>query len=219
VRIYIISFRINIRIMQHPGRCEELNSPLLALCVFSNHPKYGFPLSTDLAALQLIHSLYLDHPLRETITASALIKVNDLTPISSSLPGCAMLVAACLHSDTHSTEPKDPRARELANSLLPVLQNLCAVTPSDTWTELGINDRRRFEEKPKIWTVDALRTIERVLKEEGKAEYKWVRKALMKFGREGGGKPLLGLTAPKRFALAVPAPDEMGVGAMAVAEA
>jgi len=155
-------------------RCEDLNCPLLALRVFSNHPKYAFPLSSNLAALQLVHSLHLKYPLQETITASVLFKVSKL-PITSSLPGCAMLVSACLHS--HRSIDKDPRARKLADTLLPLLQELCAKTPAFTW--LGT---KMFEGRPKVWTVCALKRILSVLNKEGKRkEYDWVELAYEKF--------------------------------------
>ena len=160
------------------GRCEQLNCSLLALHVFSNHPKYAFPLASNQAALQLLHSLHLRHPLQETIIACALFKVNNLTPITSSLPGCAMLVSACLLHRRRS--PEDPRARELANIFLPVLKNLCAATPAFKANEPG---RPMFEGKPNLWMLHALRSIQSLL-EEGKAqEHRWVGKALLKFRR------------------------------------
>ena len=185
------------------GRCQELNCPLLALRVFSNHPKYAFPLSTNLAGLQLIHSLHLLHPLQETITASALFKTNNLSPVTSSLPACAMLVSACFHNQG------DPRAKELADTLLPLLQNLCAHTPVHMWLGSGLSWRFQFGDQPKVWTFHALRRIERALKKQGKGEeYTWIRKAMQKFRTEDQRIPFPALGSPQVSAIAAPVPDE-----------
>jgi hypothetical protein len=214
VRAYHLRYTILKFIQLRAGRCEELNCPLLALRVFSNHPKYAFPLSSNLAALQLLHSLHLTQPLQETITASALFKVNNLPQASSSLTACALLVAACLHSHSHPTRPKDPRARELADTLLPVLKTLCMEIPLYVAREpSGRRMRAKFEERPKIWTVGALRRIKRIFAEEGRGgEFKWLDKALRKFARGGVEKVLPALSAPEILELAAPAPEGMGDG-------
>lgn len=157
------------------GRCEELNCAGLALQVFGNHPKYGFNLSSYTGALQLLHSLHIAHPLEDTITASALFKVYNHPPISSSLPACAMLVYACLKHRT------DDRAKAVADALLPALRRLCSDTPPGEAREpAGPLMRARFDQKPKIWMRGALKRIERILKKEGKG-YRWVSDAIEKF--------------------------------------
>jgi len=155
-------------------RCEELQCAGLALQVFGNHPKYGFDPSYT-AALHLLHSLHLSHPLEDTVTASALFKIYNHPSISSSLPACAMLVHACL---VHRT---DGRAQAVVDALLPALQKLCHDTPGRVGRDLtGLRVRSRSGEK--LWTGLALIKIRKILKEEGK-EYKWASSAIRKFKR------------------------------------
>ncbi|KIM86930.1 hypothetical protein PILCRDRAFT_815384 [Piloderma croceum F 1598] len=185
-------------------RCEELGCPLLALRVFSNRPKYAFTLSSHLAAVQLIHSLHLAHPLDETISASSLFEVNKLAPATSSLPACAMLISACFYNQNHPTHPKDPRARELADTLLPILQELCAVTPASMIVNPFHRKNAVFFAKSRAWTVGALKRIKWVLKKEGKWDkYRWIGAALEKFGKSDVepaalDAPVMLLAAPAR---------------------
>jgi hypothetical protein len=187
------------------GRCEELGCPLLALRVFSNHPKYAFPLSSHVAAVQLMHSLHLAHPLDETISASSLFEVNALPPTTSSLPACAMLISACFWNLYHPTHPKDPRARELASTLLPILKELCAATPPSMMINPFHPKSEVFHVKSRTWTVGALKRIKRALKEEGKWDkYRWIEAALEKFGKRDVEPELLALDRPVML-LAAPA--------------
>lgn len=80
--------------------------------------------------------------------------------------------------------------------------------------------RKLRELRPNIWTVGALRTIQRILTNEGKGEeYSWVGQALRKFEKEEGKTRMLALGPPERLALAapglalaVPAPEGTGEG-------
>jgi hypothetical protein len=115
-----------------------------------------------------------------------------------------MLVSACFHNQNHPTHPKEPRARELAYTLLPILQELCAVTPADMTRDSFDGKSEDFYRKSRIWTVSALRRIKQALKEESKwDEHKWIETALKKFSKRNV-KPVLPasdvplLTAPAR---------------------
>jgi hypothetical protein len=75
-----------------------------------------------------------------------------------------------------------------------------------------------FEEKPKIWTVAALRKIKKALNKEGKGnEYKWIERALRKFDTSNVETRLLALGAPEMLALAAPALAETGQEVVAFA--
>lgn len=174
-------------------RCEDLECPLLALRIFSNHSKYAFPISSDLAGLQLIHSLHLKYPLQETITAAALFELYKLKPITSSLPGCAMLVSACFYSKnpsaeedhqtpTPSTTTTDLRGKQLADALVPLLRSLCAETPPFKAKGDG---KLKPERKLEVWLVGALTRIEKGFEKEG-SEREWIRNAIEKFSKRCG---------------------------------
>ena len=96
--------------------------------------------------------------------------MNNLSPVTSSLP-------ACFYPTNHGS----PRAKQLPDALLPILQNLCAVTPALSGRKLDLTRKAWFRERPKLWTVRALMRIKKRLKDAGKEdEYNWVAKAVEK---------------------------------------
>ena len=108
------------------GRCEELRCPQLALQVFSDHPKYGFDLSSPTAARHLLHSLHIQHPLSSSITLVALYKLYDLPPISQDLVTCSLLTSACYNDNTQAS-------LVVAKSLVPELKKLLQEKSPGAW--------------------------------------------------------------------------------------
>lgn len=161
--------------ISHTGRCVELESPDLALRVLTDHPHYGLSAQSYKGALHLIHALHLSHPLSDTITAAALLKVNHHPETTASLPACAMLTYAALKN-----VGADPRAKDLAEALLPALRKLCSSADPE---EIS---KERFEGvgvgvgQPHKWAVDSLKSIEEHLRGEGKV-VKWLEDARGKF--------------------------------------
>ncbi|KAI0077608.1 hypothetical protein K474DRAFT_1661542 [Panus rudis PR-1116 ss-1] len=147
-------------------RCEELHCPQLALKVFSDHPKYGFDLSSPVAARRLLHSLHVEHPLSDTITLTALYKVYNLPPISSDLVATAMLTSACFKAGT-------PESITVAKSLLPSLQKLLQETDPKAM-EYPQDWKERSRTKEKTWLTWSLNKIEKALKNQGE-EFDWLR--------------------------------------------
>ena len=158
------------------GRCAELECPDLALRVFADHPRYGFSAKSYKGVLHLIHALHLSHPLSDTITAAALLKLNHHPETTASLPACAMVTYAALRNIG-----SDPRTKDLAEVLLPALRKLCNSADPD---EIG---KQRFEGvgvgfgQPQKWFLDSLKSIEEHLKGEGK-DIMWLGEARKKFG-------------------------------------
>ncbi|KZT67096.1 hypothetical protein DAEQUDRAFT_714002 [Daedalea quercina L-15889] len=148
-------------------RCEELKCPDLALRVFADHPKYGFDLVSLRAARRLLHSLYKEYPLQDTITVAALFGVYRLPPISSDLICCAMFAAACFKH--HTTQ-----SLTVARQILPQLKELLTKTDPKEM-ELPKDGRGwvKIEAKEKEWLARSLANVEEALgKEEG--EYSWL---------------------------------------------
>lgn len=134
-------------------------------------------------ALHLLHSLHLKHPLQDTTTASALLKVYGHPGTTESIPACAMMVTACFkHGST------DPRAKELGAVLLPVLRTLCEQTqPHDLDKVVFMGDGTAAGSwKPRLWTLGALKRIERYMSQDGKG-VKWVRHFRRKFSKNAIG--------------------------------
>jgi hypothetical protein len=214
------------------GRCEQLQNPLLALRVFTNHPKYGFPLSTPFAALQLIHSLATHHPLQQTTTATALLSVPRFPgpPVQDNLHACAMLVSACFAKARSEPEEEErARAKKLGEKFLPILRNLCHIAPSSaalpsspssrslpastlsiTLSTYSITDKRA-----RVWLLSALRSLAASLSAEHgrESDVRWVRDAVRKFAswkvspRAEGAlhleAPVVGVAATERLEEAV----------------
>ncbi|KAG2127118.1 hypothetical protein DEU56DRAFT_533279 [Suillus clintonianus] len=147
-------------------RCEELKCPALALKVFGDHSKYGLGLSSLFAARHMLHSVYAQSPLSDSMTVAALFGVYKLPPVSSDLAACSMLYSACL-------KDKSANARVVGKALYEELKKQVQDNaPVKAPQESAI--RARYAEKPNIWFLDALKTIEKVHKKTGR-EWKWIR--------------------------------------------
>ncbi|OAX39347.1 hypothetical protein K503DRAFT_689813 [Rhizopogon vinicolor AM-OR11-026] len=147
-------------------RCEELKCPLLALKVFGDHSKYGLGLSSLFAARHILHSIYSKYPLSDSMTVAALFGVYKLPPVSSDVAACSMLYAACL-------KDKSANARVAGRALYEELKKHTQYKPPVKAPKESVI-RARYSEKPNIWLLDALTTIEKVHKKTGK-EWKWLR--------------------------------------------
>lgn len=147
-------------------RCEELKCPTLALKVFGDHPKYGLGLSSIFAARHMLHSIYDKRPLSDTMTVAALFGVYKLPPVSSDLAACSMLYIACL-------KDKSANARVVGKALYEELKKQVQGKPPVTAPKESVL-RARYAEKPNIWLLDALKTIEKIHKKTGK-EWRWIR--------------------------------------------
>jgi len=143
-------------------RCEELSCPTLALEVFGNISKYGLSLSLP-AARQLLHSLHMEAPIQDTVTAVSLFQVHGLPAAYEDLTSCAMVAAACYKAGT-------PESLELAKKLVPKLQALVEKTPSLTLD----TEKSRSLQKPTIWTTWALKKVQSGLVKEGKTNVDWL---------------------------------------------
>ncbi|KAG2033884.1 hypothetical protein BDR03DRAFT_1013897 [Suillus americanus] len=147
-------------------RCEELECPTLALKVFGDHSKYGLGLSSLFAARHMLHSVYEKRPLSDSMTVAALFGVYKLPPVSSDLAACSMLYVACLKDNSAN-------ARVVGKTLYEELQKQVHDKPPVKAPQESAM-RARYAEKPNIWLLDALKTIERVHKKTGK-EWRWIR--------------------------------------------
>ncbi|KAG1893817.1 uncharacterized protein F5891DRAFT_763932 [Suillus fuscotomentosus] len=147
-------------------RCEELNCPTLALKVFGDHSKYGLALSSLFAARHMLHSVYDKRPLSDSMTVAALFGVYKLPPVSSDLAACSMLYVACLKDNSAN-------ARIVAKALYEELHKQVQDKPPVKAPQESVI-RARYAEKPNIWLLDALKTIEKVHKKTGK-EWRWIR--------------------------------------------
>ncbi|KAE9410558.1 hypothetical protein BT96DRAFT_847466 [Gymnopus androsaceus JB14] len=84
-------------------RAESLTCPQVALDMFSDHAKYQVPLSLP-AARHLLHALHTKHSLEQVMTAVALYRVYNLTPIADDLVSLG-LVCRALAGKIHPTQP------------------------------------------------------------------------------------------------------------------
>ena len=166
VREFSVQFLSYYHAKVNQGRCEELKCPKLALKVFGDHSKYGLGLSSLSAARHMLHSLYSKYPLSDSMTVAALFGVYKLPPVSSDPAACSMLYAACL-------KDKSANARVAGNALFEELKKHVQYKPPVRAPKESVI-RARYSEKPNIWLLDALRTIEKVHKKTGK-EWKWLR--------------------------------------------
>ncbi|KAG1722706.1 hypothetical protein EDB19DRAFT_1884325 [Suillus lakei] len=147
-------------------RSEELKCPTLALKVFGDHSKYGLGLSSLFAARHMLHSVYAKHPLSDSMTVAALFGVYKLPPVSSDLAACSMLYLACLKDNSAN-------AHVVGKALYEELQKQVQDKPPVRAPQDSVM-RARYAEKPNIWLLDALKTIEKVHKKTGK-EWRWIR--------------------------------------------
>lgn len=144
------------------GRCDELDCSDLALGVFSNHSKYGFPLASIVVARQLMHSLHLKHPLTSTVTLMALYPAYNLPPVSTDLVSSAMLATACLNQGSK-------QSKVLADALVPSVKRLLQRAPP-----LPPSKPVRYsEDREPVWLARTLAKIEEALKKQGQ-DYQWL---------------------------------------------
>ncbi|KAF9078315.1 hypothetical protein BDP27DRAFT_3865 [Rhodocollybia butyracea] len=98
-------------------RTETLSCPKLALAMFSNHAKYQIPMSLP-AARHLLHALHKQYPLEDVMTAAALYRVYDLTPVAEDLVSlglvCRALVGRIDLSQTPRPTPKPQSSSQAA---------------------------------------------------------------------------------------------------------
>ena len=144
------------------GRCDELECSDLALDVFSNHPKYGFPLTSVGVARELMHSLHLKHPLTSSVTLMALYPVYNLPPFSSDLVSSTMLTAACLGQESKES-------KILVGALLPSIKSLLNKTPPIPPSK----PIRYSEDREPFWLARTLAKIEETLEKQGR-DYRWL---------------------------------------------
>ena len=134
-------------------RCEELHCPLLALQVFSNHPKYGVDL-TPSGARRLLHSLHVEHPLNDTVMLVALHNVYKLPSISNDLISCAMFTSACFKTGSEESVA-------VARAMLPALRRLLQNVDPATMTYPPKGTKALVESKEKAWLTWTLNKIEK----------------------------------------------------------
>ncbi|THG94750.1 hypothetical protein EW026_g6775 [Hermanssonia centrifuga] len=146
-------------------RCRELRCTLLALQVFSDHPKYGMDLNPA-AGRQLLHDLHVEHPLSESITLSALYSIYALPSISGDLISCALLTSACYKT---ATKESLVVARALTQSLQALLDK-----EDPKAYAYPVNHYERSQNKEKAWLTWTLTKIEKAL-EKHKQPYDWLR--------------------------------------------
>lgn len=146
-----------------PGRCDELQCSDLALDVFSNHSKYGFPLRSVAAARQLMHSLHLKYPLASSVTLMALYPAYNLPPVATDLVSSAMLATACLNQE-------GKQSKVLVDALIPAVQQLLKNTPPAPLTKVI----RYPEDREPAWLAGTLAKIEKTLEKQGQ-DYLWLR--------------------------------------------
>ncbi|KAF9652559.1 hypothetical protein BDM02DRAFT_3089170 [Thelephora ganbajun] len=144
-------------------RCDELNCPDLALDVFSNHSKYGFPLASVAVGRQLMHSLHLKHSLASSVTPMALYPAYNLPPISTDLVSSTMLVTACLNQDSK-------QSKVLVDVLLPSIKRLLKNTPPTPPSK----PIRYSEDREPFWLARTLAKIEEALQKRG-GDHQWLR--------------------------------------------
>ncbi|KII83033.1 hypothetical protein PLICRDRAFT_180800 [Plicaturopsis crispa FD-325 SS-3] len=147
---------------QFVKRCEELHCPLLALKVFGDHSKYGFPLKSLRAAQHLLHSLHVEQPLENTVAASALYGVYGLPPLATDPLSTALLLRACY---AHKPRPTK-HAKVVARSLLPQLQATLKAIPSRP-IPTSRAERAKQEVKTQLWLKWSLTRVIKPLKKDG----------------------------------------------------
>ncbi|CDO78187.1 hypothetical protein BN946_scf184694.g2 [Trametes cinnabarina] len=156
-------------------RCEELHCPQLAIKVFGDHPKYGLDLTLE-AAKPVLHALHLEHPIRDTITFSALFGVYKLPPVSSDLVCSSLLITACYKHPSHASLTI---ARALIQSLRQLLQRTEPASMA-----LRDEDHGKPADKEKRWLAWTLKKIEQALQRE-KRDFSWLRKWRIASGYAG----------------------------------
>lgn len=144
------------------GRCDELACSDLALDVFANHSKYGFPLASIAVARQLMHSLHLKHPLASSVTLMALYPAYNLPPVSTDLVSSTMLATACLN---HESKQSKVLVDVLIPSVKRLLQDAPPIPPS--------KPIRYSEDREPVWLARTLAKIEEALKQQSQ-DFQWL---------------------------------------------
>ncbi|KAJ3897493.1 hypothetical protein F5879DRAFT_813880 [Lentinula edodes] len=169
------------------GRAESLSCPKLALEMFSNHAKYQVPLSLP-AARHLLHALHIEHPLQDVMTAVALYRVYNLTPIADDLVSLGLVcraLAGSIYQPSHA--PKSSPAslpkgnlhasKQVFAALIQSLQGLVSSTDPSLFSrhEKAIKGLAALE-KEKTWLKWCLKRIESNLGQvEGFEKVAWLR--------------------------------------------
>ena len=135
-------------------RCGELHCPHLALRVFGDYSKYSVKLTLP-GAHHLLHSLHMEHPISDVITAAALFHVYGLTPVAEDLVSCSLVLAACL-------KDRSPAAIQVSNKLLPSLKHQLDLHQPPSMT-IKKSYRQQPKEKPRIWLKWALKKVDKAL--------------------------------------------------------
>ncbi|KAJ4486744.1 hypothetical protein C8J55DRAFT_508524 [Lentinula edodes] len=185
------------------SRAESLSCPKLALEMFSNHAKYQVPLSLP-AARHLLHALHIEHPLQDVMTAVALYRVYNLTPIADDLVSLGLVcraLAGSIYQPTHA--PKSfptslqkgnlHASKQVFEALIQSLRGLVsstdpslfsvnthartrAITPIFTQKQERAKKGLAALEKEKTWLKWCLKRIESNLRQvEGIEKVAWLR--------------------------------------------
>ncbi|KAJ3927028.1 MAG: hypothetical protein NXY57DRAFT_664732 [Lentinula lateritia] len=160
------------------SRAESLSCPKLALEMFSNHAKYQVPLSLP-AARHLLHALHIEHPLQDVMTAVALYRVYNLTPIADDLVSLGL---GNLHASKQVFAALIQSLQGLVSSTDPSLFSVNthartrAITPKFTQRQERAKKGLAALEKEKTWLKWCLKRIESNLREvEGFEKVAWLR--------------------------------------------
>jgi len=133
------------------------------LDVFSNHSKYGFPLTSVSAARQLMHALHLKHPLASSVTLMALYPAYNLPPVSADLASSTMLATACFNQE-------NKQSKILIDVLIPSIKRLLKNTPLTPPSK----PIRYSEDREQFWLARTLSKVEEGLQKRGR-DYQWLR--------------------------------------------
>ncbi|KAJ3781113.1 hypothetical protein GGU10DRAFT_367775 [Lentinula aff. detonsa] len=186
------------------SRAESLSCATLALGMFSNHAKYQVPLSLP-AARHLLHALHTQSSLEDVMTAVALYRVYNLTPIAHDLISLGLVCRALvgrIYQPTLAVQTSPSAApqkgniqasKEVLDALIQSLRDLVSNTdPSSFYISPHartraltpkFSERQKYAEKgfaamekEKTWLKWCLKKIEVNLgKSEGFEKIAWLR--------------------------------------------
>ncbi|KAJ3752780.1 hypothetical protein EV360DRAFT_54623 [Lentinula raphanica] len=184
------------------GRAESLSCAKLALDMFSNHAKYQVPLSLP-AARHLLHALHLKHSLEDVMTAVALYRVYNLTPIAKDLVSLGLVCRALVGSiqpnspSTIHTKNNVQASKEVLNALIQSLRALMSSTnPTSFSRQKKARQGLAAVEKEKTWLKWCLRKLEVNLgRSEGFEKIAWLRQWREAAGHVKANQKSLSLTA------------------------
>ncbi|KAJ3980689.1 hypothetical protein F5890DRAFT_1419122, partial [Lentinula detonsa] len=116
------------------GRAESLSCATLALGMFSNHAKYQVPLSLP-AARHLLHALHTQSSLEDVMTAVALYRVYNLTPIAHDLISLGLVCRALVGRIYQPTlvEQTSPSAAPRKGNIQASKEGFAAMEKEKTW--------------------------------------------------------------------------------------